>query len=94
VVIDAGAVAPLHLACAERSMRQCPHLCAMTSLEIRPFPTTWVVAPLMVEARRSTAALPGLQNEASIPVVSFLQIFGVPGELDRHWRREVRRIQS
>ena len=93
VVIDAGAIAPLHLACAERSMRQCPHLMAMETAEIRPFPKTWVVAPLMIEARRPTPALPGLPGESSVPVVSFLQIFGIPGELDKRWRRELRHLQ-
>lgn len=93
VVVDAGAIAPLHLACADRSMQQCPHLIAMASAEIRPFPKAWVVAPLMVEAKRPTPALPGLAGQASIPVVSFLQIFGISGELDKRWRREARRVQ-
>ena len=90
VVIDAGAIAPLHLACAERSMRQCPHLSAMASAEIRPFPKTWVVAPLTVEAKPQTPELPGLSGGGSTPVVSFLQLFGVSGELDKRWRRALR----
>lgn len=92
VIIDAGAIAPLHLACAERSMLQCPHLSAMDSAEVRPFPTTWLVAPLMVEAKRSGTPLPGLAGPASVAAVSFLQIFGVSGEIDKRWRREARRV--
>ena len=89
VVLDGGAIAPLHKACAERSLRQCPHLAAMPSSEIRPFPIAWLVAPLMVEGRSQAAALPGFNSPPPVPVVSFLQIFGVPGELDPRWRREV-----
>ncbi|MDB5447250.1 MAG: hypothetical protein JWQ97_2567 [Phenylobacterium sp.] len=92
VMIDAGAISPLHRACAERSLAQCPHLSAMPEAEIRPFPKAWLVAPLMVEARPEGAApLPGVGLPAALPVVSFLQLFGVTGELDKRWRRHLRR---
>lgn len=91
VMLDAGAIAPLHRACAERSLAQCPHLSAMPEREIRRFPPGWVVAPLLIEAR---APAPGLLGERPLPAVSFLQLFGVTGELDKRWRREARRERS
>jgi hypothetical protein len=94
VVIDAGAIAPLHLACAERSMVQCPHLSGLQGAEIQQFPAHWLVAPLMVEARAPAPPLPGLPVKAAPPVVSFLQIFGLTGELDKRWRREARRLHG
>ena len=91
VMIDAGAISPLHRSCAERSLAQCPHLAAVADTEIRPFPKAWLVAPLMVEARPPGATLPGVGAPAAIPVVSFLQLFGLTGELDKRWRRQARR---
>jgi hypothetical protein len=87
VVMDAGAIAPLHLACAERSLAECPHLAATPNAEIRRFPATWTVAPLLVEARLPR---PGGLGEIPAPAVSFLQIFGITGELDKRWRLERR----
>jgi hypothetical protein len=75
-------------------MVQCPHLSAMASAEIRPFPATWLVAPLTVEAKAQTAPLPGLADQPSTPVVSFLHIFGISGEVDKRWRREARRLPT
>jgi hypothetical protein len=93
VMIDAGAIAPLHHACAERSLARCPHLSAMADAELKPFPKAWILAPLLVEGRPQGAALlPGV-GPSSVPVVSFLQIFGVTGELDKRWRRTARRPQ-
>jgi hypothetical protein len=84
VLLDAGAIAPLHRACAERSLLQCPHLSAMADAEVRPFAAGWIVVPLLIEARAGPA-------DPAVPVVSFLQIFGVTGESDKHWRRTERR---
>jgi len=90
-LVDAGAIAPLHRACAERSLAHCPHLSAMAEREIRPFPQQWFVAPLLVEAKPTGGApLPGLGGDA-IAVVGFLQLFGVTGRADRNWRRALRR---
>ena len=89
VMLDAGAIAPLHLACAERSLSQCPHLSAMADKELKAFPAAWIAAPLWVEARPQ-AALPGLAADP-MPVIGFLQIFGVTSDLDKRWRKAARR---
>ncbi|MES2834160.1 MAG: hypothetical protein V4707_05580 [Pseudomonadota bacterium] len=81
VVIDAGAIAPLHRACATRSMAQCPHLKADPELKLIRFPKAHVVVPLLAEAEDAHAAakLP--------PVIGFLQLCGITGTIDRRWRR-------
>jgi len=81
VVIDAGAIAPLHRACATRSMAQCPHLKADPELKLIRFPKSHVVVPLLAEAEDAHAAakLP--------PVIGFLQLCGITGTIDRRWRR-------
>jgi hypothetical protein len=89
VMVDAGAIAPLHRACAERSLAQCPHLAAMEDAEVRPFPPGRVVAPLLIEAFRPRADGRG---EDPIAAVGFLQIFGITGELDKRWRKDARRL--
>lgn len=75
-LFDAGAIAPLHRACAERALTHCPHLKGMADRELKPFPEAWIVIPLTIEAK-PPAALGGAQ--ASVPVISFLQLIGVPG---------------
>ena len=74
-LFDAGAIAPLHRACAERALADCPHLKAMPDHELKQFPEAWIVAPLMIEARppHSLGAVP-----QSMAAVSFLQLIGVP----------------
>lgn len=81
VVIDAGAIAPLHRACATRSMAQCPHLRADPELKLIRFPTQMVVTPLLAEAddAASAAKLP--------PVIAFLQLCGITRTIDRRWRQ-------
>lgn len=73
VVIDAGAIAPLHRACAAQSSVQCPHLSADPELDLRPFPRRWYVSPLFVAA--DDPSLP--------PVVAFLQLCGITDASDR-----------
>ena len=46
VVINAGAIAPSHRACAERALEHCPHLRADLEAEILAFPRAWTVHPL------------------------------------------------
>jgi hypothetical protein len=77
-LFDAGAIAPLHRACAERALLHCPHLKGMDDRELKPFPGEWMVIPLMVEAKpplRIGATAP----RPSVAAVSFLQLIGVPG---------------
>ena len=76
-LFDAGAIAPLHRACAERALTHCPHLSGMADRELKPFPDGWIVIPLTIEAK-PPAALGG--SQASVPVISFLQLIGVSSE--------------
>jgi hypothetical protein len=75
-LFDAGAIAPLHRACAERALTHCPHLKGMADHELKPFPAAWLVAALSVEAKPK----PGTSNLPQRPVaaVTFLQLIGVP----------------
>ncbi|HEY8004976.1 MAG TPA: hypothetical protein VIE16_12150 [Phenylobacterium sp.] len=75
-LLDAGAIAPLHRACAERALTHCPHLKGMADHELKAFPGAWIVAALSVEAEPQHA----LANTPRRPVaaVTFLQLIGVP----------------
>ncbi|HEY2356285.1 MAG TPA: hypothetical protein VGH86_02450 [Phenylobacterium sp.] len=75
-LLDVGAVAPMHLACAERARALCPHLAAMPDKELKAFPGAWIVAALSVEARPAPTAANVPQR--SVPAVTFLQLIGVP----------------
>jgi len=70
-LLDCGAIAPLHRACAEAALARCPHLGALADTALKRFPGAWVVIPLMVEARAPAQRGPG------VAAVSFLQIVGV-----------------
>ncbi|HEY2750778.1 hypothetical protein [Phenylobacterium sp.] len=78
-LLDAGAVAPMHLTCAERARAECPHLQAMEDHELKAFPGAWIVAALSVEARPGHA----VSNVPQRPVaaVTFLQLIGVPDHI-------------
>ncbi len=94
IVINAGAVAPLHRACVDRSLTHCPHLRSLPDIEVRPFPARWTVAPLEVEAVADAAPQLFLARPTMTPrmvsVVSFLQLCGVTEEQDPKWRRLLR----
>ena len=75
-LLNAGSIAPLHLACAQRSVMHCPHLRGMEDTELKAFPRTWFVTPLLIEARPPSLAI-ALAPPASVPVISFLQLCGV-----------------
>jgi hypothetical protein len=93
LVLDAGAIAPLHRSCAERSREECPHLQAHATPELLPFPATWCVAPLMVEAYRQDQPHflnPARRPQGSVAVVSFLQLCGVTPDEDPAWSRAER----
>jgi hypothetical protein len=82
-LLNAGSIAPLHRACAERALEHCPHLGGMDDKTLKRFPAAWVVTPLMVEARpqpAATLARPAAPPE-SVAVVSFLQLCGVTDEV-------------
>jgi len=75
-LLDAGAIAPLHRACAERALVHCPHLGGMDDRELKAFPGAWIVAALSVEARPQHAR--SNVPQAGVPAVTFLQLIGVP----------------
>ncbi len=79
VLLDCGAIAPLHLRCAQASLRRCPHLGGMAERELKAFPPAWVVAPLYIEARAPKTGQP-------FPAVSFLQLLGVTTDRDADWQ--------
>ncbi|MDB5462075.1 MAG: hypothetical protein JWP23_464, partial [Phenylobacterium sp.] len=75
-LLDAGAIAPLHRACAERALALCPHLQGLGDHQLKPFPGAWIVVALTVEAKPSHA----LSNvpQRAVAAVTFLQLIGVP----------------
>ncbi|HEX3699954.1 MAG TPA: hypothetical protein VHV27_04700 [Phenylobacterium sp.] len=73
-LLNAGAIAPLHRACAEAALARCPHLGGMADKTLKAFPAAWIVMPLWVEAKPPGA------NARSVRVVSFLQLCGVQDE--------------
>ena len=80
VVIDAGAIAPLHRRCSDISLKHCPHLRA-APIEVMTFPDRWIVLPLMIEAHPQLPpghALLSAPPIRSVAVVTFLQICGRP----------------
>lgn len=90
VVLDAGAVAPLHHACATRSSAECPHLRSDPKTLLRRFPERWAMAALWVEARPTAPATALLARAPPpTPVVSFLQLIGLTREVDRGWRQRL-----
>jgi hypothetical protein len=85
VLLDCGAIAPLHFRCAHASLQRCPHLSAMPDRELKAFPPAWVVAPLYVEARQPVTGKP-------LAAVSFLQLLGVTNDRDADWRSRVPQV--
>ena len=78
VVVNAGAIAPLHHDCAKRSSVQCPHLSHDPMLNLRRFAPRWTVSPLYLEPEEGAGDLP--------LVVGFLQLCGITDAVDRRWR--------
>jgi len=70
-LLNNGAIAPLHRACAETALARCPHLGGRDDKTLKRFPGAWIIIPLWVEA-----TTPGPRRK-SVPVVSFLQLVGV-----------------
>ena len=82
VLLDAGAIAPLHMRCAMASLQRCPHLGGLPDHELKAFPPEWVVVPLYVEARQPVTG-------KSVAAVSFLQLLGITQDRDPDWRSRV-----
>lgn len=89
VILDAGAIAPGHLACMARSLEQCPHLAAADDRQLKPFPDTWQVVPMLMRAVVRPRAADGVPAAATttITAIGFLQLCGVTAMVDREWRR-------
>ena len=85
IVVDAGAIAPSHLACARLAAAQCPHLQAHAGGELLAFPAEWVIAPLLVRAERAPAARVTGRLARAFPAISFLQLCGLTAERDPAW---------
>jgi len=79
VLLDVGAIAPLHRACAERALRLCPNLAARADRTLKPFPPAWFVIPLYVEAQDR-------KSGNAFPAVSFVQLVGITERNDPDWR--------
>ncbi|AQR63432.1 hypothetical protein BZG35_08150 [Brevundimonas sp. LM2] len=90
VLIDAGAIAPLHRRCSDLSLAHCPHLRAEPAVDVQPFPTRWTLVPLMIEATAPAPAghalIRSLGAPQSVSVITFLQLCGISDQLDRAWR--------
>ncbi|MGZ9113061.1 MAG: hypothetical protein ACXW3K_00435 [Brevundimonas sp.] len=92
ILVDAGAIAPLHKACAARSLRYCPHLKADPGIDVRPFPWSWVVLPLTVRAEAPPQLfLARAEPRREVPVIGFLQLCGLTDDRDPDWRRSLDR---
>ncbi|MGZ9099229.1 MAG: hypothetical protein ACXW3O_05960 [Brevundimonas sp.] len=90
VLIDAGAIAPLHRACVDRSLRYCPHLKADPHIDVRRFPERWIVLPLMARAEAPPQLFLARAAPArTIAVVGFLQLCGLTDDRDPDWRTPV-----
>ncbi|MBU1377449.1 MAG: hypothetical protein KKE02_15085 [Alphaproteobacteria bacterium] len=85
VVLDCGAIAPLHFRCAQASLQRCPHLGAMPDKDLKAFPPSWVVVPLYIEARQPVTG-------KALPAVSFLQLVGLTITRDPDWRNGLPRV--
>ncbi|MDP1778023.1 MAG: hypothetical protein Q8K90_05385 [Brevundimonas sp.] len=87
ILVDAGAIAPLHRACVDRSLRYCPHLKADPHIDVRRFPDRWIVLPLMARAEASAQLFLARPTPArTAAVIGFLQLCGLTGERDPAWR--------
>lgn len=87
ILIDAGAIAPLHRACVDRSLRYCPHLKADPAIDVRRFPDRWVVLPLTARAEAAPQLFLARPSPArTTTVIGFLQLCGLTGQRDPGWR--------
>ncbi|GLS00975.1 hypothetical protein GCM10007859_09850 [Brevundimonas denitrificans] len=87
ILVDAGAIAPLHRACVDRSLRYCPHLKADPHIDVRRFPERWIVLPLMARAEAAPQLFLARPTPArTAAVIGFLQLCGLTGERDPAWR--------
>jgi hypothetical protein len=89
VMMNAGSISPSHLACAERALQHCPYLGGLEARELLPFPESWVIYPLFVEARAPAPHALLARQPPSVAAVSFLQLCGVTNDTDPAWRERL-----
>lgn len=70
-LLDCGAVAPMHRACADLGPAERLLPDDKSGRELRRFPKAWIIMPMWVEGRSSKP------QGKSVAVVSFLQLVGV-----------------
>lgn len=96
ILLDAGAIAPLHKDCSDRSLRYCPHLKSDPNVNVMAFPERWAVTPLLIEATPPEMSanpllrgplLRGLAPTAPFAVITFLQLCGLTGRRDPQWKQ-------
>ena len=88
VILDAGAIAPGHLACMSRSLEQCPHLRELDDRELKPFPDRRQLTPMLLKAVvKPRGAVGGAAPAATtIVAIGFLQLCGITDMVDDDWR--------
>ena len=86
ILVDAGAIAPLHRACVDRSLRYCPHLKADPNIDVRRFPDRWIVLPLLARAEAAPQLFLARPTPARTATVIGFQGDWVrpPGSVERH----------
>lgn len=84
ILIDAGAIAPLHRACVDRSLKYCPHLKADPNIDVRRFTEDWLVLPLLVRAEAPPQMfLARAEPARAVAVIGFLQLVGLTDDRAR-----------
>lgn len=92
ILVDAGAIAPLHRACVDRSLRYCPHLKADPNIDVQRFTERWVVLPLMAKAEAPPQLFLAQAAKArAVAVIGFLQLCGLTERRDPNWKTRRRR---
>ncbi|MFT4912710.1 MAG: hypothetical protein ACI9YM_001291 [Brevundimonas sp.] len=87
VLVDAGAIAPLHRACVDRSLKYCPHLKADPNIDVRRFTDRWLVLPLLVRAEAPPQMFLARAAPArAVAVIGFLQLVGLTDDHDPLWQ--------
>jgi hypothetical protein len=64
----------------------CPHLKADPNVNVMRFPAQWTVLPLLIEAAPLMETPAASAVSGAILVITFLQLVGITGRVDRNWR--------
>lgn len=85
IVLDCGAIAPMHFQCIPAAQKTWPPLAKPGDTDLKAFPPSWVVVPLYVEARQPVTG-------KSIPAVSVLQLVGLTITRDADWQSRLPQV--